>query len=88
MKKEITTGHKCQLDRARNKNRNDLLQQPLPTKRNINKIQLITTYNRTLPNLHKAIEKYWHLLKIYNEISKVFTENLLSHITITNTSET
>ena len=63
-----------QLDRVRNKNRNDLLQQPLSTKRNNNKIQLITTYNRTLPNLHNAIEKHWHLLKINNEISKVFTE--------------
>ena len=63
----------CQLDRVRNKNRSNLLQQPpLSTKRN--KIQLITTYNRTLPNLHKAIEKHWHLLKINNEISKVFTE--------------
>ena len=48
--------------------------QPLSTKRNTNKIQLITTYNRTLPNVQKAIEKHWHLLKINNEISKVFTE--------------
>ena len=63
-----------QLDRAINKNHNDLSPQPLSTKRINKKIQLITTYNRTLPNLHKAVEKHWHLLKVNNEISKVFTE--------------
>ena len=38
-----------------------------------NKIQLILTYNRTLPDVKRAVNKHWEILKINRDFEQVFT---------------
>ena len=39
-----------------------------------NRIPLILTYNHTLPDIKKAVDKHWDLLKINKDFEQVFTE--------------
>ena len=41
-------------------------------KKQSNRIPLVLTYNRTLPNVKRAISNYWNLLHINQEFKDVF----------------
>ena len=44
------------------------------TKKENNRIMMITTYNKTNPDLQNIIKKNWHLLQLDPHIGKLFTE--------------
>ena len=39
-----------------------------------NRIPLILTYSHTLPDIKRAVNKHWHILKINRHYEEVFTE--------------
>ena len=39
-----------------------------------NRIPLILTYRHTLPDIKRAVNKHWHILKINRHYEEVFTE--------------
>ena len=43
-------------------------------KSNQQPLTFITTYNRTLPNLKKVIDKNWHILQLNDQLQKTFSE--------------
>ena len=59
------------IERAKTKNREDLLSPPAKTDQKI-PLTLVTTFNKTLPNLKDILHKNWGVLSINKEISKKF----------------
>ena len=61
-----------QIDKASKENRENILK--YKEKTHHKPLTIITTYNKTLPNIKSIIEDNWHLLHINPSISKIFTE--------------
>ena len=61
-----------QIKKASDKSREEVLQES--AKRTQNRIPLVTTYNRTLPNLMGIIHKHWHVLQSDARMEKLFTD--------------
>ena len=61
-----------EINKASNANHEQLLQ--YKEKINDNTLTLITTYNKTLPNIKSILEENWHLLSINESISKIYTD--------------
>ena len=67
------------IDRAKTKNREDLLSPAAKEKRNI-PLTLVTTFNKSLPNMKNVLAENWALLSINRELSKKFrTEPLIAY---------
>ena len=62
--------------KASNKDRQELLW-PKPDFKKATPLILTTTFNRALPNLKQITDNNWNLLKINNNISRIFTEKPL-----------
>ena len=75
--KLIERGYKQQeinegIERTKTLDRKKLLQEK--AKKQSNRIPLVLTYNRTLPNVKRAISNNWNLLHINQEFKDVFQE--------------
>ena len=58
--------------KAKRVNRTDLLNKSNETKST--RIPFILTYNRTLPNVKRAVNKHWSLLHVNSELKEVFKD--------------
>ena len=75
--KLIERGYKQQeinegIERTKTLDRKKLLEEK--AKKQSNRIPLVLTYNRTLPNVKRAIPNNWNLLHINQEFKDVFQE--------------
>lgn len=61
-----------QINKASQENRENLLKYKEKTQDK--QLTIITTYNKTLPNIKTIIDNNWHLLHINETISKIFAE--------------
>ena len=59
-------------ERTKTLDRKKLLEEK--AKKQSNRIPLVLTYNRTLPNVKRAISNNWNLLRINREFKDVFQE--------------
>ena len=59
-----------QMATVKDLNRNDVLKKQ--ETKNTNKIPLLLTYNRTLPNMKAIVEQYWNILQINTDLQPVF----------------
>ena len=60
------------IERTKTLERKNLLEEK--AKNQSNRIPLVLTYNRTLPNVKRAISNNWNLLHINQEFKDVFQE--------------
>ena len=63
------------IEKARHKDRQELL--TYKERKRVEKIPLILTYNKKLPNMNDIINKTWHTLKINDQEAAKFTEKPL-----------
>ena len=80
MKSFISRGYKKeevkpQIERAKAVDRSTTLQ--LKQKKSNNRATMVTTFNRTLPNLNEVLNRNWNLLNLDPELAPIFKEQPL-----------
>jgi hypothetical protein len=80
MKSFIRRGYKKeevepQIERAKTVNRSTALQ--FKQKKGNNRATMVTTFNRTLPNLNDVLNRNWNLLNLDPELAPIFNEQPL-----------
>ena len=74
---------KNQFDRVCSKQRQDLLN--YQTKEKTNRIPLVTTFHRQIPDYKSVMEKHWNLLQINQDLKTTFKDSLVEGTKISKT---